>query len=262
MLARPETRIVGGKSAAFGRWPWQVSVRRTSFFGFSSTHRCGGALINENWIATAGHCVDEWVVRCSHRTAHVTSLPLPLSPALPLQLTYLADTHTRGRIRFLTCAGAAAIHRARCGQEGGASKVQLLHIRIRSGAGQAGAAARICSACQPHLPARNGKSADWHECHGHRLGSSQRGRHSALSAAGGECPTHLINKSTSLDRLHMLPLSLPAIRSRCRLWATTTASRCFCAQDVRNSYRIYSFVRAMRRVARTRVRAIQVVRYR
>jgi secreted trypsin-like serine protease len=37
----------------------QVSVRRTSFFGFSSTHRCGGAVLNENWIATAGHCVDE-----------------------------------------------------------------------------------------------------------------------------------------------------------------------------------------------------------
>lgn len=58
-IGRPETRIVGGKNAPFGRWPWQVSVRRTSFFGFSSTHRCGGAIINENWIATAGHCVDE-----------------------------------------------------------------------------------------------------------------------------------------------------------------------------------------------------------
>lgn len=59
VLARPETRIVGGKNAPFGRYPWQVSVRRTSFFGFSSTHRCGGAVLNENFIATAGHCVDD-----------------------------------------------------------------------------------------------------------------------------------------------------------------------------------------------------------
>ncbi|XP_055694142.1 serine proteinase stubble isoform X2 [Lutzomyia longipalpis] len=59
MATRSETRIVGGKNAAFGRWPWQVSVRRTSFFGFSSTHRCGGAVLNKNWVTTAGHCVDD-----------------------------------------------------------------------------------------------------------------------------------------------------------------------------------------------------------
>ena len=55
----PQSKVVGGKNSAFGSWPWQVSVRRTSFFGFSSTHRCGGAIINSQWIATAGHCVDE-----------------------------------------------------------------------------------------------------------------------------------------------------------------------------------------------------------
>ncbi|XP_050678847.1 serine proteinase stubble-like [Leptidea sinapis] len=59
MLSRPDSRIMGGKDSSFGRWPWQVSVRRNSFFGFSSTHRCGGAIINEGWIATAGHCVDD-----------------------------------------------------------------------------------------------------------------------------------------------------------------------------------------------------------
>jgi hypothetical protein len=53
--ARPEIRIVGGKNAGWAQYPWQVSVRRTSFFGFSSTHRCGGAVLNENFIATAGN---------------------------------------------------------------------------------------------------------------------------------------------------------------------------------------------------------------
>ncbi|KAH7640801.1 serine proteinase stubble-like [Dermatophagoides farinae] len=56
---RPRTKVVGGMNSAFGAWPWQVSVRRISFFGFSSTHRCGGALLNNQWIATAGHCVDD-----------------------------------------------------------------------------------------------------------------------------------------------------------------------------------------------------------
>ncbi len=59
LSARPEVRIVGGKNAGWAQYPWQVSVRRTSFFGFSSTHRCGGAVLNENFIATAGHCVDD-----------------------------------------------------------------------------------------------------------------------------------------------------------------------------------------------------------
>lgn len=55
----PQTKVVGGKNAAFGAWPWQVSVRKVSFFGFSSTHRCGGAVISSEWIATAGHCVED-----------------------------------------------------------------------------------------------------------------------------------------------------------------------------------------------------------
>lgn len=55
----PKGRIVNGTQSCYGQFPWQVSVRRTSFFGFTSTHRCGGALINEYWVATAGHCVDD-----------------------------------------------------------------------------------------------------------------------------------------------------------------------------------------------------------
>lgn len=55
----PKSKVVGGTHSSFGEWPWQVSVRRSSFFGFASTHRCGGAILNANWIATAAHCVDD-----------------------------------------------------------------------------------------------------------------------------------------------------------------------------------------------------------
>lgn len=43
-------RIVGGNSASFGSWPWQVALYREGEF------QCGGVIINENWLLTAAHC--------------------------------------------------------------------------------------------------------------------------------------------------------------------------------------------------------------
>lgn len=53
----PEARIVGGEKSLFGRWPWQISLRqwKTSTY----LHKCGAALLNENWAITAAHCVDK-----------------------------------------------------------------------------------------------------------------------------------------------------------------------------------------------------------
>ncbi|XP_047103197.1 serine proteinase stubble isoform X3 [Schistocerca piceifrons] len=52
----PDARIVGGQKASFGKWPWQISLRqwRTSTY----LHKCGAALLNENWAVTAAHCVE------------------------------------------------------------------------------------------------------------------------------------------------------------------------------------------------------------
>ncbi|XP_012142990.2 serine protease notopleural [Megachile rotundata] len=52
----PEPRIVGGNRSSFGKWPWQISLRqwRTSTY----LHKCGAALLNENWAITAAHCVE------------------------------------------------------------------------------------------------------------------------------------------------------------------------------------------------------------
>ncbi|KAM3955977.1 serine protease notopleural [Aphomia sociella] len=52
----PLARIVGGTKSGFGQWPWQISLRqyRTSTY----LHKCGAALLNENWAITAAHCVE------------------------------------------------------------------------------------------------------------------------------------------------------------------------------------------------------------
>ncbi|RZF38774.1 hypothetical protein LSTR_LSTR008144 [Laodelphax striatellus] len=52
----PQSRIVGGEKASFGKWPWQISLRqwRTSTY----LHKCGAALLSENWAITAAHCVE------------------------------------------------------------------------------------------------------------------------------------------------------------------------------------------------------------
>ncbi|CAB4067506.1 unnamed protein product [Lepeophtheirus salmonis] len=45
-----QRRIVGGDEAGFGSFPWQAYIR-------IGTSRCGGSLVNEWYVITAGHCV-------------------------------------------------------------------------------------------------------------------------------------------------------------------------------------------------------------
>nr|XP_033779277.1 serine protease 55-like [Geotrypetes seraphini] len=45
-----ESRIIGGRDAEQGEWPWAVSLQ------LSRRHYCGGSIVSAWWILTAAHC--------------------------------------------------------------------------------------------------------------------------------------------------------------------------------------------------------------
>uniref|UniRef100_A0A6P4F2R2 Chymotrypsin-1 n=1 Tax=Drosophila rhopaloa TaxID=1041015 RepID=A0A6P4F2R2_DRORH len=52
----PSGRIKGGVEAEIGFAPYQVSLQP-----IVGSHNCGGAILNEQWIITAGHCVENYI---------------------------------------------------------------------------------------------------------------------------------------------------------------------------------------------------------
>ncbi|KFM63021.1 Transmembrane protease serine 6, partial [Stegodyphus mimosarum] len=47
-------RVIGGKEAIPGSWPWQADLQ-LAFYN-PNGHMCGGTLINSQWVLTAAHC--------------------------------------------------------------------------------------------------------------------------------------------------------------------------------------------------------------
>ena len=49
----PIARIVGGKEAKRGDYPWQALLQE------NGRHFCGGTLISPQWVLSAAHCVED-----------------------------------------------------------------------------------------------------------------------------------------------------------------------------------------------------------
>lgn len=98
----------------------------------------------------------------------------------------VTDPHPGGRVRLQQHSGAVPPRGERGRAQGRPPQLQLLHVRVRPGAGAARRAPRVRPERHADLSAGQRRPPDRRAGHGHRLGAPQRGRHPPFRSAGGQ----------------------------------------------------------------------------
>ncbi|XP_056279444.1 transmembrane protease serine 11D [Pseudoliparis swirei] len=89
-------RIVGGREAPEGAWPWQVSIQ------IQSKHHCGGTIVSSLSVLTAAHCFHRFL-RISRRYFRVVAgLNVLSAPGPQTQIRSIREVHMHKDYRTST----------------------------------------------------------------------------------------------------------------------------------------------------------------